>query len=529
MESWECEYRKSGYIGPRSSFTPNSTGSLRASAFFHSAWAPRVLLLVLAYIPVFHQLNTEPVKTFDESLFALRAYWLAETGQYLNNFSEFPEGPSATNLKTPLFTAVQALSFRLFGYNELALRLPVALCVLGIFALLLLMGRHLGSEAWGAWAVVVLLATEGLFHAHAARTGDHDVPLALFLLLSAWGLYRWVETRSPAWIWLAAGATWAAMMTKGVAGGFWLPGMALYLSWQKAWGPLLRQKHTWMAAASVLLLLLAYYGYRELDRPGFLAALWKGELGGHYLAVHDGHDWPWYWFVVRLMKDRFAPWLLWLPFSWAVMALPQLRPFRAWLGLLLAVSLSHLVIISASATKLEWYDVPLFAPMAMMLGSLLWGFWQVLLRAEPEKVWLRVLVMGGLLLALWLPPYLRVLDKQLPPRYLDYPGERFAGLMRQSERVYPNIRQYTLLHSLFSTHALFYKMVYNDHKGFEIREKSKVEELVPGEVIMVCEAKLWEDVQKQFIVEPLTTKDGCYLAHVVGEVAEEEAGGTSGE
>lgn len=471
-----------------------------------------------SYVPVFHQLGTEPVKTFDESLFALRAYWLAEHGEYLNNFKEFPNGPSATNLKTPLFSGVQALSFLLLGYTEFALRLPVALMVLAIFFLMYVSGKYIVDPVYGWASILVLLASWGFFHAHAARTGAHDVPLSFFLLLSAWSLYRYVEAPSRKWLWMVALATWAAMMTKGVAGAFWLPAFAVYLSIQQGWRPLLADKQAWLAMGTVLLLLVGYYAYREWDFPGFLAQLWKGELGGHYLRTHDGHDSPALWYVQRLATVRYSYWVWWLPLSWVMMLLPAMRPLRNWLLLMNLASLSQLLIISSSATKLEWYDVPMYAPMAMSIGAIFWLVWKKAILVLTDKTWIRSVVVLGLVVAIWLPAYVPIFQKNLRSEYLDYPGERFGGLMKQGARIFPDLKEYTLFYSQFSTHCLFYRMVYNDHKGYDITRKRVMSELETGEVVMICEPAIWEALQHDFIIEPLTSKDGCYLAKLVARL-----------
>lgn len=481
-------------------------------------WLPWVFLALVAYVPIFHQLGTESIKTFDESLFALRAYRLAETGQYLNNFKEFPDGPSATNLKTPLFTGVQAFSFKIFGYTEFALRLPVALMVLLIGWLMIRATSYITDSTYGWTSVMVLLASFGLFHVHAARSGDHDVPLSFFLLLSAWGIYRYLEASDRKWIWMAGLATWAAMMTKGVAGAFWVPGLILYITWRKGWKSLLTDRNTWIVLSTVLTALIAYYAYREWDYPGFLEQLWKGELGGHYLKVHDGHNWPLLWYVERLITIRYSAWVWWLPVSWVAMWLPVMKPLRNWLILMNLVMLSQLAVISGSSTKLEWYDVPMYAPMAMIIGALFWAIWEGFIQTTTRSQWLRTGLVAGLVLAIWLPAYLPVFNKNVEPTYIDYPGERFAGLMKQVKRLYPDQKRYKIVYSSFSTHCLYYRLVYNEQLGYEIERAHGPEHLMVGDFVMTCEESMWEDLQKYYIIEPKTSKDRCFYAQIVGRL-----------
>ena len=495
---------------------------LSASTSRPARWLPWLILVLAAYVPVFHQLDTEAIKTFDESLFALRAYHLTETGEYLNNFKELPGGPSATNLKTPLFTGIQALSFSLFGYSELALRIPVALMVLVLMGLMIYAGKQVAGAEYGWISCMILLASWGFFHVHAARSGDHDVPLSAFLFLSAWALYQYLETCSSKWIWLVGIATWAAMMTKGVAGAFWVPGLAAYLFWKKGWGQLFHDRQFWLTAATCFGLLIGYYVYREWDYPGFISELWKGELGGHYLRVHDGHDWPFLWYVNRLFTTRYSAWLLWIPLSWVLMWTPAGKPLRNWLVLMNCVMLFQLLIISGSSTKLEWYDVPMYAPMAMIIGVGFVVIWKEWIQSSFQQPWKQWLIGGGLVLAIWLPAYVPVFEKNAEPTYIDYPGERYGGLMKQVKRMYPDHLDYTLVYSQFSTHCLYYRLTYNQ-AGYEVTRAMGPEDLEAGDWVMVCEPFMWEELQKFFIIEPRTSRDGCYFAELVARLPQENS------
>ncbi len=483
----------------------------------YKEWLPWMFFLAAAYVPVFHQLGTEPIKLFDESLFAMRAYQLAETGEYLNNFREFPQGPPGTNLKTPLFSVVQALNFKIFGYTEFALRFPVSLMVLVIFLIMYRAGKDVAGPAYSWVSLMVFLSAWGFFHVHGARTGAHDVPIAAFLLLSAWSVYRFVETPENKWIWLAAAATWAAMMTKGIAGAFWLPAIAIYLTWQQSWKALLSRPHSWYAMATVLLLLVGYYAYREWDYPGFLEHLWKGELGGHYGEVRDFHDHPWYWYLQRMASHRFHPWMYWIPAGWAALLLPRLRPLRKWGGLMTLVAAAQLAVVSTSSTKLEWYDIPAYAPIAMIVGALLYAIWTYILQGESIGYGKKVVVVLGLLGAIWAPAYWPVFEKNVAPTYIDHYAERYGALMKQTKRLFPEDKTYTILHRNYNTHELFYRLTYNVD-GYNIRRANSLNGVGVGDWIMTCDQFLWDELQKYYTLELRTMKDRCFYARIVAEL-----------
>ncbi|MCB0844496.1 MAG: hypothetical protein KDE26_14675, partial [Bacteroidetes bacterium] len=57
---------------------------LQASKWIRT-WGPIVLFAIAAYFPIFLHLGSFPLKNFDESLFAMRAYKMAHEGEYLYN------------------------------------------------------------------------------------------------------------------------------------------------------------------------------------------------------------------------------------------------------------------------------------------------------------------------------------------------------------------------------------------------------------------------------------------------------------
>ncbi|MEL7341591.1 MAG: hypothetical protein AAGM67_14020, partial [Bacteroidota bacterium] len=127
------------------------------------------------------------------------------------------------------------------------------------------------------------------------------------------------------------------------------------------------------------------------------------------------------------------------------------------------------------------------------------------------------LIGGGLVLAIWLPAYVPVFEKNAEPHYIDYPGERYGGLMKQVKRMYPDHLAYTLVYSQFSTHCLYYRLTYNQ-AGYEVTRAVGPEDLEAGDWVMVCEPFMWEELQKFFIIEPRTSRDGCYFAELVARL-----------
>ncbi|MEO0472120.1 MAG: glycosyltransferase family 39 protein [Bacteroidota bacterium] len=479
-------------------------------------WILIGLFLVASYFLLFLHLDQQPLKNYDESFFALRAYRLAHYGEYLYNYKQFPDGPSGTNLKTPFFSMIQAASFKVFGYNELALRLPVAITVLLLLLWMIRFGKkEFGSLPFGLLSAAVLLTSWGFIHVHVSRTGDHDAPLAAFTLMALMYLYKFFEWGDGRHLLVFTVFMVMASLTKGVAGLFVAPGMVVYALLRKKFVSCLKDKRVWLALGSFLFCVVGYYLYREIDHPGFLRNLWLGELGGHFLKTRDGHKWPFFWFLSRMVSLKYTYWMVFLPIGLTMAFHPRFREYRHFTQLLLCAWLSIFLVISNSETKLEWYDASLYPIMAFMVGIGLTALyeggqnWQ----KASGRIW--PWVFGSFfVLAFFFAPYRAVLNKTYQPKDNDYPGEYYGYLIKQAERLFPEEKKYTIVFDGYSFHCLFYQLVYNQQKGFQLSRKRKHEDVVPGELIMSCQGGGTAYLRKNFETENLTGIKGCVLMRI---------------
>lgn len=78
----------------------------------------------------------------------------------------------------------QIVFVKLFGYNELALRLPSAIAA-ALTILLVFVFLYRDYSTYWAWAaVLILLTSQGFIGFHTARTAEADSLLTFFLLVS---------------------------------------------------------------------------------------------------------------------------------------------------------------------------------------------------------------------------------------------------------------------------------------------------------------------------------------------------------
>src|SRR6202012_2372521 len=98
--------------------------------------------------------------------------------------------------KAPLLYWSMAASFTLFGPQDWAARLPLAIATLALFLVVYSTGRRLfASDTAGFYAALILLTSFGIFI--YSRILIHDVIVCLWLSLSLAMLMFWISLEQP--------------------------------------------------------------------------------------------------------------------------------------------------------------------------------------------------------------------------------------------------------------------------------------------------------------------------------------------
>jgi len=297
-----------------------------------------------------------------------------------------------------------ALAFVGFGFTEFAARLPNATLGLGCVLLTYLAGRRLYGPGAAFLGAVVLASAAEFFL--VSGTVLHDMSLALFVTL---GLALWLAgyssgARKRRWFLLSYAAFGGAMLAKGPIGVL-LPGAVvfLFLASRRELRFLGR-----MSLGSGLLIGLAvaapWYLAVALRNPDY-ARYFLVELNfGSFLSEEVSHPEPLHYYLPVLLMG-FLPWSVFLPA--ALVRAWQRRDEDAdgatWFLLLWAGL--YLVFFSAAESKLPTYILPIFPPLALLVGrlwhelavaptpalrkALLWSFAPFLLLPVAALLWVR--------------------------------------------------------------------------------------------------------------------------------------------
>ena len=286
--------------------------------------------------------------------------------------------------KPPLVYWAEALSIKLLGANELAVRLPAALASVAEVAVTAALGEAMFGAAVGLAAAMVLGLSPLVFS--FARFATLDPALALFIT-AALGAF-WAAARAPGFdgavgrrwfLWSAAMAAFGtltkgpvALVLTGAVGLAWLLG-------ERRAREIARMP--WLGAIAIYTAIAApWFVLAARRNPEFLRFFFIHEHVERYLENVE-HGWGPYFFVVVVIAGMW-PWIFFVPMGVRELMrrrrggdeadeaeTPGRRPdARASLCFLLWWFAIILVFFSIPRAKLGSYILPGLAPLAIVAG-----------------------------------------------------------------------------------------------------------------------------------------------------------------
>jgi 4-amino-4-deoxy-L-arabinose transferase-like glycosyltransferase len=340
-----------------------------------SFWLRDLLLLTLACVSLFgFMLGNRALGTPDEARYSEIPREMVASGDYLTprlNGEKYFEKPV-------LFYWLQAASIRLFGLSEWSLRLWNALFALFGALSVYVAGRLLFDRRTGVIATVIL-ATSFLYY-FMSRIVTLD--MAVSVLISASLFAFLIGIRLPAG-WPRRLSLWGfyifaalAVLTKGLI-GIVLPALAIAI-WIAVLGQWRLLKTMQLPSGLILFMLIAAPWHILVTQvnPEFLQFYFIHEHLQRFLTkIHHHYEPPWF-FIPILLLGLF-PWSVFLiqavkrnlVFTWA-----ERHQHQEALFLVIWASAIFL-FFSASDSKLIPYILPVFPPLAILIGRYLAIAW----------------------------------------------------------------------------------------------------------------------------------------------------------
>ena len=267
--------------------------------------------------------------------------------------------------KPPMYYWLVAASYKIFGMTAFAARFPTAILAIICTLVVYLSGRRLFNERAGvAGALVLATSIEFFYLGKAAVT---DMTLLLFLTIS---LLSFIEKKYYIAYIFAALAT----LTKGPI-GLLLPGAIVfsYIIVTRNWSQIFKMKIPSGLLLYAMVALPWYVIMYSLHGSAFIDTF----LGFHNLTRFSSPEHPegvlWYYYIPVLILG-FFPWTaIMLQSIWN-----SLTKGRQDFNALLFLNIWAIVIFvffSISQTKLVSYILPMYPPLAMIVGWYIDRLW----------------------------------------------------------------------------------------------------------------------------------------------------------
>lgn len=313
-----------------------------------------LLVILLSLLINFFNLGALPLLDPDEPVYA-------ETPKEMFQFQEFMSPRIYGEYwydKPPLYYWLVAGSYKLFGVNEFAARFPsAALGVVCAAAVYVAARRTFGERAALFSGLVLATSIEYFYLAKAAVTDITLVTCLTLALLCFWNKRYY-------WAYAFAGL---ATLAKGPI-GLLFPGGILfgYLCLSREFSLLLRMKLGSGLLVYAIVAMPWYWFMYKMHGSAFIDTF----IGFHNVTRFTSPEHPegvlWYYYIPVLLLG-FFPWISLLPQTlWNAL---QERGEKGRLLLFLMVWAAFIFLFfSVSQTKLVSYILPMYPPLAMLVG-----------------------------------------------------------------------------------------------------------------------------------------------------------------
>ena len=475
-----------------------------------------IVLAVLIYMPIFGHLDSLPIRIWDEARLAINAYEMLNNGDFI--VTHFDGNPDMWNTKPPLLIWFQVFFMKIVGVNELAVRLPSAIAAFFTSIILLIFShRYLKNSWFGFIAVLVLITSHGYINLHATRTGDYDALLTLFTTLSGLLFFSYCEKQNYKHLYLFFLFTALAILTKSVTGLIFLPAIFIYSIVQKQLIPLLKSKHFYIGLFSFLGLVIGYYLLREANNTGYIAAVQENELGGRYLEVIENHQHGFWFYYNNFIDFQISVWHLFIPCGLITGFVIKNKKINRLTLFSFLMIINFFLVISTAQTKLEWYDVPLYPFLAILIAIFIFYVFDLLQNFKWINQTLKVNITPFIFLFLiGITPYQKILDKTYKPK--EYSCDKnfyeIGYFLKDAIKGKYNLNNQYLLYDGYNAHNLFYLNILND-KGAQISFKDW-RDLKPMDTVISHQNHVKQYVEEHFVHDVIHTEENIITYKIYG-------------
>lgn len=443
------------------------------TASFEKAFC--VVTLIFVAFVCFYNLDFFVIRSFDEGRNAVNAFEM-----YLNPksffYTTYEKNIDTWNTKPPLLIWTQVIFMKILVPGEWAIRLPSAVAGLGIAYLLLAFFKRNSVSLWATIFSLILLFSNWLFSGvHVLRTGDYDALFTFFSLGFVIYFFYFSNSYNSKDIFISIVFLTFSILTKGVVAFFFLPGIFIYLVLFSKLKKIVFHKDFWKVILIPLVFGVGYYFIRELVTPGYLKLIWINELAGRYTSVENSGKIESNSFYLYILRSALGLKVLFLALIGFPVSYLSQKYFRLSVFLNL-LTLTFLLIVSLSKTKLYWYIAPIIPLISATAGLSLVLITQALAQLVNFKKY-EILFYIICITFIVKANVMEVVRTRLYPKEYDMEQFSLTYKLRKSFRdgvAFPDSFTYLDLEH-YKPHYLFYSYLSNSNYKFKNFNEYKIE------------------------------------------------------
>lgn len=476
-----------------------------------------ILLTLVIILPVFAHLTDMPVELWDESRLANNAFEMLQTGNLW--VTTYDYRPDMWNTKPPLMIWLMSLSMKVFGTGELGIRMPSALAAICTFFLVFwFTNKTSGNKRTAFIAAFVLVTTGGYVKLHGTRTGDYDALLAFFTTAYIFMYFLYLQTDKGKYLLWFFIYIAGAILTKGIAGFFFLPALFIYTLIQRRLKNIFISRYFYIGLGVFLILTVGYYLLREHYNPGYIAAVMENEIGGRFGTVIEGHSGGPMFYVTLLSTAHFTFWIMLFSLGIVIGVLSADKAMQNLTIYLSLVVVIFYLVLSASESKLYWYDLPVFPIMAVVTSigvSYIISYVSMHSLAGKKA---KGIAYAAILIFIFCLPYYSIIDFVLSPHTGSDENSSMALYMKSVREGKRQIDGYLFTNDSKTDQNINYYLKIHPTK----LPYKDVNDLIPSDKVIIFSPSIKEHINKNYdfeIVESIGDVKVCQIIKIKSQVS----------
>lgn len=319
------------------------------------------ILIIISGFVLLWNLGTGSLLSWDEAVYAQ----VSKEMLHSHNYIDLTWAGRPWSDKPPLYMWMTVIFYKIFGVGEFAARLFSALCGIGTVIVTYLFAYKLYSRRAAFAAGLILVST--LHFIWSSKVGMLDSSLTFFISLSLYWFIIGMERKR--YLFFSMLAFGCAFLTKSF-GALLIPIILfIYVIFSKKPG-VMREPALW-AGFLMAIFIVALWHFMAFTHygKGFVTGYFTKHLFARVTQLLDNHTGTIFTYF-KVIQNKGRPWgivaffviplILWEIFKKKGKtnhALPLIWVFTAF------------IVFSMVKTKLQWYIVPVYPALAMLIGS----------------------------------------------------------------------------------------------------------------------------------------------------------------